>query len=294
MEKFASEGFMNCAVRRIGLFTVLLISTNLLLSGCVVPDDQRDGAPKNHPVDINSIPDPIPEKLPKSRFGNPKSYVVFGKRYFVLDSADGYRKKGIASWYGTKFHGRLTSTREPYNMFSMTAASPVLPIPCYARVTNLKNGRSVIVKVNDRGPFAPNRIIDLSYAAATKLGYTKQGTAMVEVEAITGDHPELAAASKRPVYTRKSHFYSASGHPVTKPPQLYLQVAAFHMEANALELKKKLEEITQHKIFIKTVQGQIKMIYKVQIGPLAGIEESDRLLAEIIHLKLGNPITVIG
>ena len=140
-----------------------------LLTACSSVTVRKDSAPTGN-FDASRVPDAKPRKLPKSRYGNPKSYVVFGKRYHVLNSAEGYNKRGIASWYGTKFHGQLTSSREPYNMYAMTAASPNLPIPTFVRVTNLENGRTIIVKVNDRGPFASNRIIDLSYAAAKKLG----------------------------------------------------------------------------------------------------------------------------
>ena len=115
----------------------------------------------------------------------PLSYEVFGKRYFVLATAEGYRERGVASWYGPDFHARPTSSGEPYDMYAMTAAHKTLPIPAYARVTNLANGRSVVVRINDRGPFVGNRIIDLSYTAAHKLDMTQAGTAFVEVEVIT-------------------------------------------------------------------------------------------------------------
>ena len=111
-------------------------------------------------------------------------YQVFGKVYETMSSAEGYLEIGVASWYGKKFHGRLTSTREKYDMYKLTAAHKTLPIPCYARVTNLKNKKSIIVRINDRGPFKKGRIIDLSYAAAVKLGIVKSGTQKVFVEAI--------------------------------------------------------------------------------------------------------------
>jgi rare lipoprotein A len=148
-------------------FCLLVLSG--ALSGCHIPfiGHTQDGPP-HRDVDVSNIPNAVPRDLPKSPYGNPKRYTVNGVTYHVLPTAKNYQATGIASWYGKKFHGRLTSTRERYNMFAMTAASPVLPIPSFVRVTNLRNGRSVIVKVNDRGPFAPNRILDLSYAAAKK------------------------------------------------------------------------------------------------------------------------------
>jgi len=126
-----------------------------------------------------------PRNLPKSRYGNPPTYSVFGKRYAVMSSAAGYREVGIASWYGAKFHGRKTSSGEVYNMYNLTAAHRSLPLPTFVRVTNLDNGATLVVKVNDRGPFHADRVIDLSYAAAARLGVLAKGTANVEVEAIS-------------------------------------------------------------------------------------------------------------
>lgn len=146
----------------------------------------RDSAPPV-PIEIANIPEPVPKHEPRARYGNHSPYEVFGHRYHVKERAEGYVERGIASWYGTKFHGRLTSTRESYDMFQLTAAHKTLPLPAYARVTNLENGRSTLVRINDRGPFVGNRIIDLSYAAAVKLGMHIQGTAQVEVRVVTPD-----------------------------------------------------------------------------------------------------------
>ena len=166
----------------------LLLAAALALAGCASRggvSGGSDGFPDQVPPDIASIPDAVPVPEPRSRYGNPGQYDVLGKRYFVLGTADGYRERGHASWYGTKFHGRRTSSGEPYDMFAMTAAHKTLPLPSYVRVTHLGNGRSVVVKVNDRGPFHEGRIIDLSYAAATKLGLLKDGSAEVEVETLS-------------------------------------------------------------------------------------------------------------
>src|SRR5262245_6035155 len=140
--------------------------------------------PPKIPGDLNSIPDAVPKYEPRSKRGNPPFYTVLGKRYAVMDSADGYLERGVASWYGPTFHGESTSMGERYDMYSMTAAHKTLPLPAYARVTNLANGKSVVVRINDRGPFAKNRIIDLSYTAAAKLDMIKEGTALVEVRAL--------------------------------------------------------------------------------------------------------------
>ena len=231
---------------------------------------QPDSAPSIK-IDPSSIKDPIPRALPKSRYGNPSSYVIRGKRYYVLPSAKHYNQTGIASWYGTKFHGQLTSTREPYNMFAMTAASPVLPIPCYVRVTNLENGRQAIVKVNDRGPFALNRIIDLSYVAAIKLGYANKGTAMVRVTSI-----------------------DVNAHPPQHPhPRLYLQLGAFSDKKNAKILEERARRLTRVNVSLHTTYRFGVPLYKVWVGPIVGTGESDQLV-NLFHRKgYQKAITVI-
>lgn len=162
----------------------------------------RDSAPE-HPLDVSNIPEPVPRHEPRSVYGNRSPYTVLGKTYRVLDSAEGYVERGIASWYGQKFHGRLTSSREPYDMCSFSAAHKTLPLPSYALVTNLDNGRRVVVRVNDRGPFLRGRVIDLSYAAAHKLGYINTGSAEVEVEQILpGEAPMIATRPVPPLPAR--------------------------------------------------------------------------------------------
>ena len=152
-----------------------------LLTGCGTL--QKDRAPSGG-VDLSRIPDAVPKPEPRSRYGNPESYEVNGQHYYVLESSSGYFERGTASWYGEKFHGRRTSSGERYDMYAMTAAHRTLPLPTYVQVTNLRNGRSVVVRVNDRGPFHDNRLIDLSYVAAAKLDMLESGTAPVEVRAI--------------------------------------------------------------------------------------------------------------
>jgi len=158
-------------------FYFFIILILLIVSSCTVI--KRDGY---------KIKDEFKELIPKvekySKYGNPKNYKVFGVKYKILDNHVGYAAEGIASWYGKKFHGKLTSTREVYNMYKLTAAHKSLPIPCYVKVTNLSNNKSIIVRVNDRGPFKKDRIIDLSYAAAKKLDFISKGIEKVYVEAI--------------------------------------------------------------------------------------------------------------
>lgn len=257
-----------------GAFAFLAIFAFIVTVGGCFHNPTQDGPPDYH-VDISKIHNPVPHYLPKSKYGNPDFYTVDGKRYYVLKTAKGYDKRGIASWYGTKFNGRLTSTREPYNLLGMTAASPDLPIPCYARVTNLENGRQVIVKVNDRGPFAANRIMDLSYVAAKKLGYATKGTALVEVTSIDVPNP-----------LDKNRIEFAHHR-----PQLYLQVGAFEYAGNAQRLETELHRITQRNIRITHTDSRF---YRVQIGPLQNVDESDYLVQRIARAGLGHAITVIG
>jgi rare lipoprotein A len=150
-----------------------------------------DSGPATPPIDVNKISEPVPKNEPHSRYGNPESYTVLGQAYRVMPDARGYVERGIASWYGNKFHGYMTSSLEPYNMYAFTAAHKTLPLPSYARVTNLENGKSVTVRINDRGPFSEKRIIDLSYAAAVKIGVWPKGTSLVEVRVIDPAHPDL-------------------------------------------------------------------------------------------------------
>ena len=155
----------------------------------------NDGAPGGS-VSIPDLPgDAVPRPEPRSRYGNGPVYEVFGKKYTVMNTSHGYSERGVASWYGKKFHGRLTSNREPYDMYAMTAAHKTLPLPTYVRVRNLRNNESIVVRVNDRGPFVHNRIIDLWYAAALKLDMVGDGTSLVEVTAVSFDEP----AGARPV-----------------------------------------------------------------------------------------------
>lgn len=259
-----------------------IIVGTLSLAGCGGIGAVKDGPPARS-VNVANIPNARPRPLPRSRYGNPKSYVINGKRYYVLASAKGYNKRGIASWYGTKFHGRLTSSREPYDMFAMTAASPNLPIPTFVRVTNLENGRSIIVKVNDRGPFAANRIIDLSYVAAKKLGYTNTGTALVQVTAITPGQP----APDTRLYAKNKRL------PLGHNPRIYLQLGAFSSYGNAEALAQKIQRVTARHVMIKPTRVNHRELYRVQVGPLVGVGETDALKAKLDRQGFGEAITVI-
>lgn len=234
-----------------------------------------DAAPVRQ-VDINKVKDAQPIKEPRSRSGNPSSYEINGKRYYVLASSDNYIEQGTASWYGTKFHGKRTSSGEPYNMYAMTAAHKTLPLPTYARVTNLDNGKSIVVKINDRGPFIKGRIIDLSYVAAQKLEITGKGTGYVEVKTINPDtdtHRKPVSARAEPVIphkTEQAHEHSNSN--------LYLQVGIFNEKRNAEIFRSKLNKLSLPTIRVTTDSSNKVSRYRVRIGPLNSDEEADQLI----------------
>lgn len=260
------------------LFPVLISA--LLLTACSSPSSppsrykiSQDHGPGN-PVDVSEVRDAVPKAEPRSKYGNPKNYKVLGKWYSVRESSEGYQEKGIASWYGKKFHGHRTSSGETYDMYAMTAAHKTLPLPTYVRVTHLENGRSVIVKVNDRGPFHANRIIDLSYSAARKLGVTAKGTGVVEVTAINP-----ATYNKEQPYQPKIKRTAAfDSYPAKMNYKLYLQVGAFSEQHNAHKLQKRLSRMFKARK-IHANYAADKNIYRVRIGPLASIDDADKLSA---------------
>lgn len=241
------------------------------------PDRVQDAAPRN-PPDLSRVPDAVPRAEPRSRYGNPASYEVFGQTYHVMDSASEYVERGVASWYGTKFHGRRTSSGEPYDMYAMTAAHTRLPLPTYVQVTNLENRRSVVVRVNDRGPFARNRIIDLSYAAAHRLGMLDQGTALVEVRALTtpGEaEPRLASFT-----TAGAPSGDAGGNPA-----VYVQVGAFASRHNAEQLLARLNGHNLGRVDIEeAAAGPASPVYRVRIGPLGSVELADQTMRNLENI----------
>lgn len=220
-------------------------------------------------VDVARIPAVLPKYEPKSRYGNPASYVVFGKRYHVLQSGSGYLERGVASWYGAKFHGRRTSSGETYNMYALSAAHTRLPLPSYVRVTNLENGRHLVVRVNDRGPFHDNRIIDLSYAAALKLGMVKKGTAWVEVRALQAGQASPGALKAAAPAAGKADFY--------------IQVGAFRQLVNAEKLRRRLKPLGAPLINISRAMAHGQRAYRVRIGPLTDIALADAIVARLAH-----------
>ncbi len=220
----------------------------------------NDGAPKNkRNISFN---DPIPAKEPLSRYGNPTEYYVDGKTYQVMANSHRYKARGIASWYGTKFHKQRTSSGEPYDMYVMSAAHRTLPLPTYVRIKNLSNGKVAIVKVNDRGPFHSNRLIDVSYAAALKLGIFPKGTAQVEVEAVMG--PTLQG-------------------------RYYLQAGAFSSEALAKQLKSKLVRFSNSPISIEHYQKH----YIVRVGPFDNKNTVDTLKQKLARNGVKGTFSVL-
>ena len=237
-----------------------------------------------------AVPDAVPRVEPRSRYGNPPFYEVFGKRYYVLASSADYVERGVASWYGPGFHKIRTSTGESYDMYGMTAAHKTLPLPAYVRVTNLQNGRSIVVRVNDRGPFVGNRIIDLSYSAASRLDMLSDGTAMVEVRAIdprlpTRDRsaPLLAAAAAdlTPVSAPAVTQVAATAPAVAPRAPLFVQAGAFADPANAERLAAKLRGGGYGKIFVRDDVIAGRKMYRVRIGPVPDVPEFDRIVAAL-------------
>lgn len=222
------------------------------ISTRVFPSD-RDGAPLGPaPARFEKV---RPRYQPFSRYGNPESYAVNGHKYEVLRTASGYKTRGIASWYGTKFHKQRTSSGDDYNMYAMTAAHKTLPLPTYVRVKNLSNGHEAIVKVNDRGPFHADRVIDLSYAAASKLGLLPKGTAPVEIEALQVQEPKGR---------HTAHYY--------------IQAGAFNSQQLADALKTKLSHLTPSPVFVEKYQQR----FIVRTGPFADKSMTDTLKAKLL------------
>jgi rare lipoprotein A len=246
------------------------MSLAALLAGCATTR-HRETAPVVKlpplPRNITTIPNAVPRFEPRAAHGNPPFYDVDGRRYYVLATAEGYEATGVASWYGPTFDGLRTADGDRYDMYAMTAAHKTLPLPCYVSVTNLSNGRSVVVKVNDRGPFVANRLIDLSYVAAAKLGMLATGTALVEVRALTPGTPvEITRAQESP------------------PPALYAQVGAFAVRRNADQVLARLHAAGFTGAFIFGPPVTRSHLYRVLIGPVSGVPEFDQLVTRLTAL----------
>ena len=312
-------------VRALGLATPVGLTAALGLAGCLTtpapPVSNNDNSPAPPAAAPPVVPDAAPRAEPRSRHGNPPFYTVFGKRYYVLSSSAAYVERGVASWYGPGFHKVRTSTGEQYDMYGMTAAHKTLPLPAQVRVTNLQNGRSVVVRVNDRGPFVGNRIIDLSYTAASRLDMLRNGTAMVEVRALdfpatpdpgatllsaappspSGQAGAAASAGTASAGTASAGTVSAgtvsagaatSGAGTVEPGStptsavrtvLFVQAGAFADPANAERLAAKLRGGGYGKIFVRDDLIAGRKMFRVRIGPVPDVPEFDRIVAALEH-----------
>ena len=240
---------------------LLLVAAAAALAACSSAPDSRyavdqDAAPAR-PITADEVADAVPRPDPILAAGNRSPYEVNGVTYEILDSHSNYREQGIASWYGAKFNGHKTSNGEIYDLYRASAAHKTLPIPSYARVTNLDNGKSVVVRVNDRGPFHPDRLIDLSYAAAVKLGYMERGTARVEVAVI-----DVAGVDDRRG--------SVDGD------YRYLQLGAFGAQASAMRLQGELQALLSAPVSVSQVDSGDSVLYRVRVGP---VQDRQQLLA---------------
>jgi peptidoglycan lytic transglycosylase len=246
-----------------------------------------DGPEASPPRSVESVPDAIPKAEPLHRSAN-NPYTVFGRHYVPAKTIRAFKERGVASWYGKKFHGQPTSSGERYDMYKMTAAHRTLPIPSYARVTNLKNGRSVIVRINDRGPFHSGRVIDLSYAAAAKLGYVNAGSAPVEIEAIlpedlsrAAEERNTAQAAPSPAPAAEPAAATAETVPATPDAKgVYLQLGAFSARENADALRARLERDVpglDRSIEVLPTEG----LFRVRLGPYRDRGEADGAAARI-------------
>ncbi len=291
---------MTIDIRRALIALPLIFS----LAACTPFPKGPHGRFENIDASAAATGDAVPRDEPRSKSGNPDSYVVFGKRYQVLKTAAGYDQKGIASWYGPNFHGHRTSSGEVYDMYAMTAAHKTLPLPTFVRVTNLRNGRSVVVKVNDRGPFHENRIIDLSYAAARKLGIVKDGTGLVDVRAITPGESATSVAAARPEKSAPATapatgpaaddgVRTAPATPLSSGPRIYLQVGAFADDGNAHALQARLENAHLRHVAIQSVNAGNRTLYKVRIGPIPTVDQVDSITTRLDHMGLGDAQVVI-
>jgi len=297
-----------------------LLGLAVAIAGCAHAPSPRGAPPPDKIPDLVKMPDAVPRTESRSALGNPPFYQVGGHRYIVLASAEGYVERGVASWYGPAFHGGRTAMGEPYDMYGMSAAHKTLPIPCFVRVTNLGNGKSVVVRINDRGPFVGNRIIDLSYTAALKLDMVRHGTAFVQVQTIAAPGTALAA----PPSLTAAASAPAAANTAAAPPQaqanalaadvsaaptptlasaaavdaaaptattaavplaqtLFIQVGAYADSNNARRAAEKLRAAGLEQVFtLLPPAGQT--LLRVRIGPITRVDEFDALIARLLRL----------
>jgi rare lipoprotein A len=260
-------------------------TTTTVPSGSAVPQP---------PLDVFSIPDAVPRAEPRGTRGNPPFYEVFGKRYYVLASSEGFVERGTASWYGPGFHSASTSLGERYDMYAMTAAHKTLPIPAYAEVTNLRNGRKVVVRINDRGPFVGDRIIDLSYTAAAKLDMLLQGTAPVEVRVITARGAGSAAPPPNvptptaPAPVPPVTVVNAPAGTASVSQAMFIQAGVFADHENA---RRRVEVLLAGGVELASLDElprNDRALHRVRVGPFASVEEFDLNMKRLRELGIND------
>ena len=277
------------------LALIAAVSVSVTLAGCA----RQSRSVLNDEAAQQTILEP-----PRSRLGNPPYYEVFGQRHYVLDSAAGYRRTGVASWYGEKFHGRSTSSGEPYDMFAHTAAHPTLPLPTWVEVTHLESGKQVIVRVNDRGPFVDDRIIDLSFGAAVVLDMVAQGTAPVEVRALgVSSAGEVLVHEGESARTQASESDADAAAPMlltlataSVPPsqRIYLQAGAFSRQDSATRFVGVLQDAGFQQVNIDADHGRTPSLYRVRLGPFSDVDAADSAVANLVAMGYEKPYLVIG
>ena len=278
------------------LARLIVLAVSLTLAACAGKSSKDDGPGS---VRIPDLPDnAVPRPEPRSKYGNGRDlgsgpeYEVLGKRYTVMPSSIGYQERGVASWYGKKFHGNLTSNREVYDMYEMTAAHKTLPLPTYVHVRNLRNDKSIIVRVNDRGPFVNNRIIDLSYAAALKLDMVQDGTSLVEVTAYNFDEQPRGDYPTRSVQSAQSSQPAIVSTPSVTPHRIYVQVGAFGDRSNASRRLAALAQAGIDNAFIHEDTTPDQTLFRVRIGPVADVVRYDALVEELERLEITDPYLI--
>jgi rare lipoprotein A len=267
------------------------------LAGCGGSKTLEDGPGSSRIPDMPG--DAVPRPEARSRYGNGRDlgkgpqYEVFEKTYRVMPSSTGYQERGVASWYGKKFHGNLTSNREVYDMYGMTAAHKTLPLPTYVQVRNLRNDKLIVVRVNDRGPFVHNRIIDLSYSAALKLDMIRDGTSLVEVTAISFDqYGNTQISGDRPTRASSPALPPAATAGVVESRQIFVQVGAFGDRENAARRLAMLSQSGIAGAFIHEDSSNHPSLYRVRVGPVAGVSQYDRLVEDLEGLGINDPYLI--
>jgi len=287
---------MHRSASRLLRFSLAFVLAGILAS-CGGNNTKEDGPGSDRMPDLPG--DAVARPEPRSKHGNGRDlgkgpqYEVLNKTYTVMPSSAGYQERGVASWYGKKFHGNLTSNREVYDMHGMTAAHKTLPLPTYVRVRNLRNDKVIVVRVNDRGPFVHNRIIDLSYSAALKLDMIRDGTSLVEVTAISFDRSgNTQTSTDRPTRISTPALPPATPANGAESKRIFVQVGAFGDRVNAARRLATLSQSGIANAFIHEDTSTDPSLYRVRVGPVAGVNQYDRLVEDLEGLGIKDPYLI--